>query len=60
MKKFNIIHEPFIKVRFLDNTKVRLSLRDIILESYRISEIVSDSVTEAAAIRRFLLALFIR
>lgn len=60
MKNFNILREPSIKAQFSDNSEQKLSLRDIILESYRISEIVSDSVTEAAAIRRFLLALFIR
>ncbi len=60
IEKNNITNEPFVRVQFVDNTEKTLSLRDTILESHRISEIVSDSVTEAAAIRRFLLALFIR
>src|SRR5712692_9979697 len=60
MSRFNLIDEKWIPVRFLDETREDLGIRDTLLRSKEIAAIEDPSPLVVAALHRFLLAVLYR
>jgi CRISPR system Cascade subunit CasA len=60
MRKFNLIEEKWIPVRFLDGSRDELGIRDTLLRAREISAIEDTSPLVVAALHRFLLAVLYR
>ncbi|MHB8092139.1 MAG: type I-E CRISPR-associated protein Cse1/CasA [Syntrophales bacterium] len=60
MRKFNLIEESWIPVRFLDGRRDELGISDALLRSREIAAIEDQSPLVVAALHRFLLALLYR
>lgn len=60
MSRFNLIDEPWLPVRMGDNTRCRMGLRELLLNTRRIAVIEDPSPLVVAALYRFLLALLYR
>jgi len=60
MRRFNLIDENWIPVRFADGTRSELGIRDTLLRSRQIAVIEDPSPLVVAALHRFLLALLYR
>lgn len=60
MRKFNLIDEKWIPVRFRDGTRDELGISDTLLRSKEIAAIEDQSPLVVAALHRFLLAVLYR
>lgn len=60
MRKFNLIDEKWIPVRFLDGNRDELGISDTLLRSKEIAAIEDPSPLVVAALHRFLLAVLYR
>jgi len=60
MRKFNLIDEKWIPVRFLDGSRDELGISDTLLRSGEIAVIEDQSPLIVAALHRFLLAVLYR
>ncbi|MFA7060671.1 MAG: type I-E CRISPR-associated protein Cse1/CasA [Pedobacter sp.] len=60
MRKFNLIEEKWIPVRFLDGNRDELGISDTLLRSREIAAIEDPSPLVVAALHRFLLAVLYR
>jgi CRISPR system Cascade subunit CasA len=60
MRRFNLIDEKWIPVRFPDGTRDELGIRDTLLRSKEIAAIEHPSPLVVAALHRFLLAVLYR
>jgi CRISPR system Cascade subunit CasA len=60
MRKFNLISEKWIPVRFLDGTRDELGISDTLLKAKKIAAIEDPSPLVVAALHRFLLAILYR
>ncbi|MCX5815773.1 MAG: type I-E CRISPR-associated protein Cse1/CasA [Proteobacteria bacterium] len=60
MRRFNLIEEKWIPVRFPDGTRDELGIRDTLLRSREIAAIEDPSPLVVAALHRFLLAVLYR
>lgn len=57
---FNLLHEPWIPVRRLDQSEAELSIRDVFAEAHTIRMIGGELPTQYPAILRLLLAILHR
>ncbi|KXS31178.1 MAG: CRISPR-associated protein, Cse1 family [Candidatus Gallionella acididurans] len=60
MSRFNLIDEKWIPVRFLDENREELGIRDTLLRAKEIAVIEDSSPLVVAALHRFLLAVLYR
>ena len=60
MSRFNLIDEKWIPVRFLDDGRDELGIRDTLLRSKEVAAIEDPSPLVLAALHRFLLAVLYR
>ncbi len=60
MRRFNLIDEKWIPLRFPDGTRRELGIRETLVRSKEISEIEDPSPLVVAALHRFLLAVLYR
>jgi CRISPR system Cascade subunit CasA len=60
MRKFNLIDEPWIPIRFIDGGRVSLGLKSVFREAQSIAEIEDTSPLVVAALHRLLLAILYR
>lgn len=60
MRKFNLVDEKWIPVRFLDGDRAELGISDTLLRSREIAAIEDPSPLVVAALHRFLLAVMYR
>jgi CRISPR system Cascade subunit CasA len=60
MSQFNLIDEKWIPIRYLDDTRDELGIRDTLLKSKEISAIEDSSPLVVASLHRFLLAVLYR
>jgi len=60
MSHFNLIHEKWIPVRYLNGTRGELGIRDTLLQLKEIAGIEDPSPLVVAALHRFLLAILYR
>lgn len=60
MRRFNLIDEPWIPVRFPDGRRVELGVKDTLLRANEIAVIEDPSPLVVASLHRFLLAVLYR
>lgn len=60
MRKFNLVDEKWIPVRFLDGSRDELGISETLLRSSEIAVIEDPSPLVVAALHRFLLAVLYR
>lgn len=60
MSRFNLIHEPWIPVRFPDGKLAELGIKDTLLRAKEIAVIEDPSPLVVASLHRFLLAVLYR
>ena len=54
---FNLIEQPWIRVRTIDGDVAERSLRDVLVESPRLRGLAGEIPTQDAAVLRLLLAV---
>lgn len=57
---FDLLNQPWVKVRMLDGCVTEVSLRDVFHKAHEISDLAGESATQDSAVLRMLLAVVIR